>query len=407
MSTGLLPPRTRLGDTGGESEKFRMRRMRIRQMEHEQMVEDMAAVRMIQQLHNSSILAPSAVKTEFTDLDGMSWQPHPASRRASAKRSRAPSLSQRVSPRPTDTRRAHNRTSRPLPKSTSLTLTLPLPDDDDIDLGVLVTSATFCALPSPPLTSQFSPSTPSPTPTARAFLPLSQRGRLHAQPGERERTKKNSGRARGFALRDVQAQREQAARDLQNGVVALDTDGVDINETIRPSSSNRPVPPAPGVAAFTHPHGRRRVGSRSSYTHTHAEARPIYILRQLLEDGIEHNDMDAVQGYEEEEEEEEYQDDPPQTQPPQTHYTLQARAARAAALASASSSPHPHPLPHTRRTRTPTTQHVVLPLKIQRELTVRPSYSRKHSAEEADASLRGLRNRRERILEELEGLWDE
>lgn len=334
----------------------------------------------------------------------MSWQPpphahaHAGSRRSSAKRRHAPSLSlfdQHVSPPSLlFTRHIHihkltlGQHHRPLPKSTSLTL--PLPSDEEIDLGVLVTSATFCALPSPPLTSLFSPSTPSPTPTARAFLPLAQRGRMHAQPGERERTKKRTDGRAGFALRDVQAQREQAARDRQNGIVVVEANGVDINETIRPS--NRPVPPAPGVAAFTHPHGRRRLGRRCSGAQEHAEARPIYVIRHLLHEGDEETILREVRKEEEEQEQRRYA-------PPHTHQTLQARAARAAALASASSSPHPHPLPHTRRTRTPTKQHVVLPLKVQRERTVRPSYARKHSAEEELADLSPtLRALRDRIL---------
>jgi len=56
-----------------ESEKFLMRKARILRYELEQALEDSAAIKSIQDLHNSHILSMHAIKTEFYDLDGLSW----------------------------------------------------------------------------------------------------------------------------------------------------------------------------------------------------------------------------------------------------------------------------------------------------------------------------------------------
>ncbi|KAH8091825.1 hypothetical protein BXZ70DRAFT_471422 [Cristinia sonorae] len=77
-SASIRNTSVRLGEPV-ESEKFRQRRLRIRQWEHEQSLEDMAAIRMIQQLCDSSIVPSSSVKTEFSDLDGLSWDRSPCS----------------------------------------------------------------------------------------------------------------------------------------------------------------------------------------------------------------------------------------------------------------------------------------------------------------------------------------
>ncbi|KAI0074179.1 hypothetical protein K474DRAFT_1677291 [Panus rudis PR-1116 ss-1] len=56
-----------------ESDKFKMRRARIARMEREQVLEDEAAVRVLQTIRPSIIIPSPVVKAEFTDLDGLSW----------------------------------------------------------------------------------------------------------------------------------------------------------------------------------------------------------------------------------------------------------------------------------------------------------------------------------------------
>lgn len=56
-----------------ESERFKMRKARILRYELEQVLEDNAAIKSLQDLHNSHILSMHAINTEFYDLDGLSW----------------------------------------------------------------------------------------------------------------------------------------------------------------------------------------------------------------------------------------------------------------------------------------------------------------------------------------------
>ncbi|CAL1705851.1 unnamed protein product [Somion occarium] len=73
-SSAALPSSTIAKGKPEESEKFKMRRARIRKLEQEQVVEDEVAVRVIQALHSSTIMPiESCVRTDFCDLDGLSW----------------------------------------------------------------------------------------------------------------------------------------------------------------------------------------------------------------------------------------------------------------------------------------------------------------------------------------------
>ncbi|TCD67243.1 hypothetical protein EIP91_000372 [Steccherinum ochraceum] len=160
LSSAVVPTtKTRLGEPV-ESEKFRMRRMRIRQLEQEQVLEDMVAVKMIQQLRDSSIFPANHVKTEFSDLDGMSWERSTGPTKTLLEQWRL------------------NRTARPLPKSPSVSLPISRSNSgSELDKLTIVTSASFDGLPSPidltVLESLASPITPTPT-AARTFSCVSQ-----------------------------------------------------------------------------------------------------------------------------------------------------------------------------------------------------------------------------------------
>lgn len=274
-STAIPQTKARLG-VGEESEKFRMRRMRIRQMEHEQVLEDMAALRMIQQLHDSSIFPASSVKTEFSDLDGMSWH---------GSRRRGPSLLEQW-------KQSRTTTAHLLPKSTSLTLPLTASSSygSETELNVIVTSATLDCLPS---ASHLSPTTPSPTPTATGSFRPQRMGRK---------------RSMSISITDCN------------------------DETVRPPT-NRPAPPPPGFAAFTHPHSRGR-------QHPSHSLAPSELQLPL----------------------------------PPLHYLQLARNGPQTPGLASQPPPTPGPTRATKRVRTPTHQAVVLPLKVQREMTVRPGH---------------------------------
>lgn len=58
----------------GESVKFKLRRARVEEMERQQELEDRAHLGMTSEQHQLLSKTFESVKTEFEDLDGLSWE---------------------------------------------------------------------------------------------------------------------------------------------------------------------------------------------------------------------------------------------------------------------------------------------------------------------------------------------
>lgn len=58
----------------GESVKFKLRRARIEQLEHQQEIEDLQHLAMTAEQRTLLHSTFESVRTEFQDLDGLSWE---------------------------------------------------------------------------------------------------------------------------------------------------------------------------------------------------------------------------------------------------------------------------------------------------------------------------------------------